>query len=63
MFIYADQPVVTTLGLTIEPAVAQNNAPEGQNSAVNFVSGVSGPKQSCINLLILLLLIFTIVLY
>ena len=51
------------IGLTIGPAIAQNNVIEGQNAAVNFVNGVPGPQQSCNILLFLLVLIFVIVLY
>jgi hypothetical protein len=74
---YAGQPLVTTtiglvtttqIGIIIDPAIAENQVPEGQNADVNFVSGlhsgVPGPEQSCIKLLLLFMLsVFIIVLY
>lgn len=55
--------MVTIFGITFGPVVAENNAPQGQNSAENFVNGVPGQKQPCVNLLLLLLLFFIIILY
>ena len=56
----------TTMGIIIDPGIAENQAPESpQNAAVNFVSGVPGPQlQSCTKLLIpLFVLSFVIVFY
>ena len=41
---------------TIEPAVAQNNNLNGQNAAVNLVSGVPGPSSFFMSSIKLLLL-------
>ena len=64
---YAGQPVATTtMGIIIDPGIAENQAPESpQNAAVNFVSGVPGPQlQSCTKLFIpLFVLSFVIVFY
>lgn len=62
--IYAGQPLATTLGIIIDPAIAQNQVPEGQNADANFVSGVPGPEHSSIKILLLLfVLIFIIILH
>ena len=48
---------------TIEPVVAQNNDLNGQNAAVNLVSGVPGPSSfviSSINLKLLFLSVFLV---
>lgn len=65
MLLLAGQPEVTpsTIEINIDPAIAQNQAPEGQNAAVNFVSGVTGPQLPCTKLLFLFVLIFMIILY
>jgi hypothetical protein len=56
--------ITTTLGIIIDPAIAENQVPEVQNADVNFVSGVPGPEQSFIDLLLLFVLnVFIIVLY
>ena len=55
--------MVTTTETVIDPIImAQNVVPGGENAAENSVSGATPATLSCLKLLLLFVLVFTIVL-